>query len=108
MQQDFNKLSENELEHVIEDARRALKQKQENKRRQVITQIKELAASIDVGVEITEPGPKKGSRKGIKVPAKYRNPNNLSDTWSGRGMKPNWLKSLLEKGHRLEEFRIKS
>ena len=51
---DYQKLSETELHTVIENAEKALKQKQANKRKEVIAQIKELAASIDVTVEIIE------------------------------------------------------
>lgn len=40
-----------------------------------------------------------------KVAAKYRNPAT-GDTWSGRGLKPNWLKAALDSGRKLEDFTI--
>jgi DNA-binding protein H-NS len=46
------------------------------------------------------------SRKGVKVPVKYRNPNNPNETWTGRGRQPRWLVALLTMGHRLEEFLV--
>ncbi|MGD9804999.1 MAG: H-NS family nucleoid-associated regulatory protein [Hyphomicrobiaceae bacterium] len=43
--------------------------------------------------------------KGVKVPVKYRNPANSSETWSGRGRKPNWLVAALKKrGQKIEDF----
>ena len=51
---DYQNLSESELQAVIESAEKALKNKQANKRKDVIAQIKELAASIDVTVDIHE------------------------------------------------------
>ena len=51
---DYQNLSESELQAVIESAEKALKNIQANKRKDVIAQIKELAASIDVAVEIHE------------------------------------------------------
>lgn len=36
----------------------------------------------------------------------YRNPENPSETWSGRGNKPRWLASKLKSGKTVEEFRI--
>lgn len=53
-------------------------------------------------------GPKaRGSKlKGRKVAPKYRNPNNRSETWAGRGATPRWLRVLLKSGHKLEEFAI--
>lgn len=105
MTQNLNNLSENELQKVILDAEKALKQKQADKRKNVIAEINKLAASIDVKVEISE-GRSKKSRKGGKVPAKYRNPSDASQTWTGRGMKPRWLTALLGGGKRQEDFLI--
>lgn len=38
--------------------------------------------------------------------AKYRNPDNRSETWAGRGRKPNWLVTKLSKGAKLEDFAV--
>ena len=42
-----------------------------------------------------------------KVMPRYRNPLDLSQTWSGRGMKPKWLTEQMAQGRTLEEFLIK-
>lgn len=42
-----------------------------------------------------------------KVAAKYRNPVNPSEEWSGRGRQPRWLAAETAKGRALEEFLIK-
>jgi DNA-binding protein H-NS len=36
--------------------------------------------------------------------AKYINPENPTQTWSGRGHQPKWVKEALAKGKTLEEF----
>jgi DNA-binding protein H-NS len=41
-----------------------------------------------------------------KVAPKYRNPENPSETWAGRGLKPRWLAAALKTGRKLEEFSI--
>jgi DNA-binding protein H-NS len=41
-----------------------------------------------------------------KVEAKYRNPNNPSETWSGRGKTPRWLAMLIASGGKPDDFRI--
>ena len=41
-----------------------------------------------------------------KVEPKFRNPNDLSETWSGRGKQPRWVTELLVSGRELDEFRI--
>jgi len=81
---DYQNLSESELQAVIDNAEKALKNIQANKRKDVIAQIKDLAASIDVTVDIHE-SDKKAARKGVKVAVKYRHPEDPEKTWTGRG-----------------------
>ncbi len=100
----YQELSEKELQAVIDGAAKVLKTKQQSKRKEVIAKIKELAASIDVSVEILEG--KKSSRKGIKVPIKYRHPEDPTKAWTGRGVAPKWMQALLQAGHRKEDFAI--
>ncbi|MGZ8927594.1 MAG: H-NS histone family protein [Methylobacter sp.] len=102
---EYQNLSEHELQAVIENAEKALKNKQANKRKEVIAQIKELAASIDVSVEIHEPE-KASTRKGSKVAIKYRHPDDHSKTWTGRGVAPKWMQELLSAGHDRSEFEV--
>jgi DNA-binding protein H-NS len=45
-------------------------------------------------------------RKYPRVYPKYRNPNEPSETWSGRGKQPRWLAVALKTGHTIEEFAI--
>jgi DNA-binding protein H-NS len=102
---ELTELSESELQAMIENAEKALKQKQENKRKEVIAQIKQLAASIGLTVSFSEGG-RESSRKGIKVPPKYRNPANPEQTWTGRGVAPKWMQALIAAGHDKSEFEI--
>ena len=48
---------------------------------------------------------KAGLRSGGKVAAKYRNAAT-GDTWSGRGLRPNWLKAALASGRKIDEFAV--
>jgi DNA-binding protein H-NS len=41
-----------------------------------------------------------------KVFSKYQNPNDASETWSGRGKKPQWVEAQLRSGKRMEDLRI--
>jgi DNA-binding protein H-NS len=40
------------------------------------------------------------------VPPKYRNPKNPTETWSGRGKQPRWLRPQLQAGRRLDDFLV--
>ncbi len=50
-------------------------------------------------------GAKAAKGKSLGV-AKFANPDNRSDTWTGRGRKPNWLVDRLKKGAKLNDFAI--
>lgn len=52
----------------------------------------------------TEKG--RGGRKGTVVPIKYRNPQDPTQTWSGRGRQPIWLVEAIKKGRKRESFLV--
>jgi DNA-binding protein H-NS len=75
-----------------------------------IAQVKALMAEhgltlADLGGKLPPPTAPRRSRKGSKVPAKYRDPSS-GTTWSGRGLQPKWLKAALASGHKLSDFAL--
>jgi DNA-binding protein H-NS len=40
------------------------------------------------------------------VASKYRNPENPSETWAGRGLKPKWLTAAIKTGKKVDDFLI--
>ena len=71
--------------------------------------VKDLQSPSGAKVKTTVPRKtgKSSAKKitGLAVAAKYRGPEGQS--WSGRGLTPRWLKTLLENGQTKEEFLIK-
>lgn len=43
-----------------------------------------------------------------KTAPKYRNPENPSETWAGRGLRPRWLAAAIKAGKNLEDFSIEA
>jgi DNA-binding protein H-NS len=43
-----------------------------------------------------------------KVLPKYRNPDNRSETWAGRGKQPRWVKAQLRTGKKLDDLLIRN
>jgi DNA-binding protein H-NS len=41
-----------------------------------------------------------------KVAPKYRNPDDHSETWAGRGLKPRWFAAAIKAGKKPEDFLI--
>lgn len=53
----------------------------------------------------TKSAAKASARSGGKVAVKYRN-SATGDTWSGRGLRPNWLKAALAVGRKIDDFAV--
>ena len=119
---DLNALSSRELDALINQAKK--RKTTLTKRKPVATVRSKLTALAKAeGYSIAElfggaakakpaaaakkrVSPNKGRKLG-KVPAKYRNPANAKETWSGRGKQPRWLAALTRKGKKAEDFLIK-
>lgn len=87
------------IEKRIADARR-------EERAAAIHQIKTLMAEHDLSAtDLSSKAAPGQSRKGAKVAPKYRNPAT-GETWSGRGLQPNWLKAALAAGRSLDDFAL--
>ena len=56
--------------------------------------------------EVTEGGKRGRKAGGPGAAPKYRNPDDHSQTWSGRGRKPNWLNAALASGTSIDDLEI--
>ena len=77
-------------------------------RAEAIARVRSLMA--EYGLTLADLGGKAptAARKGGtggKVPPKYRNAAT-GDSWSGRGLQPNWLKAALASGRKLDDFKV--
>lgn len=84
---------------------------QREERASAIAQIRSLMQQFnlspaDFAGRGSAPGPKSaGSRAGGTVAAKYRDPAT-GKTWSGRGLKPRWLREAIDNGKSLADFAL--
>ena len=108
----MERLEPDALPDVISHAQTLIRSKEEEARNQLLEKWREEAARFGYQVRLEPIGsPQSGQRRSrgtgaaSSVAPKYRGPDG--STWSGRGLKPKWLESLLAQGHNLEEFRIK-
>ncbi|TNC45043.1 H-NS histone family protein [Rubellimicrobium rubrum] len=53
----------------------------------------------------TKRGPRADATSSAPSNAKYRNPDNADQTWSGRGRRPAWFNEALAQGRSAEELR---
>ncbi|MCJ8141182.1 H-NS family nucleoid-associated regulatory protein [Falsirhodobacter halotolerans] len=62
---------------------------------------REQGVSMDELIDAAQSG---NARPGL--PARYANPDNPNDTWSGRGRKPQWYSAAIERGMEPKELAI--
>lgn len=103
---DLSKLSIEELQTLAQDIEREIVSRREAERERVLTQMRELAASLGMSLEDIL-RQERGKSGGI-VPPKYRNPNDPTLTWTGRGKRPTWVNEALASGKSLEDLAISS
>lgn len=102
---DFSKLPYDELKELIIIAQNLLKSKEQARLNDIQAEIRRLAQSIDMSPEEVIMQMNRSSSRGSSE-VKYRNPENESETWAGRGKRPNWLLDKLSQGHDLEDFKV--
>jgi DNA-binding protein H-NS len=83
------------------------KRQLERRLAQLSRERKEMPRSDPEESELKRDMPGK-QRKYPRVLPKYRNPDERSETWSGRGKQPRWMTRALQAGHTIEEFVISS
>lgn len=109
MSEQYNTMSDDELQQIIRNAERAIEERRRSKRKEIEVQIRRLADSIGMDVQLIEreTKPRGSSMKGAKIPPKYRHPSNSQLQWTGRGVVPKWLKELEAQGRSKDEFLIR-
>ncbi|ETA49831.1 H-NS family nucleoid-associated regulatory protein [Ponticoccus alexandrii] len=99
---DLESLSSDELKKLISDAQKALKSVDQRRRaeakRAAENAAKEFGFSLD---EVMEAGP-----KGSKGAPRFANPADPSQTWTGRGRKPNWVIEALDQGKSMDDLAL--
>ncbi len=98
-----DKLSLKELDSLEAKLQNAIAEARTKERSELKKKVADLAASH--GFSVSELFGGKGSAKSKSV-AKYANPDDSVDTWTGRGRKPNWVIARLKKGAKLSDFEI--
>lgn len=97
-----------ELKGLQHDIDKELKSRQHQDLQKAREQILAIAQEAGLSVEeLLAAGAKKTKGgEGQKVRARYQNPSDNSQTWTGRGRQPKWITEGIAKGKTLDDFRI--
>lgn len=99
----FEEMPLKDLVGIEVQIKKAIAIAKERERNELKHKIEEMAQ--DSGFSVTELFSGR-STKGKPVAPKYMNPDNKSETWTGRGRKPRWLVAKLDQGAKLDDFAI--
>lgn len=105
-------LSATELEELIVEAKAWIVKKEDYAVQAAYAEMVQLASSLglsvdDVILRARRSGNFARPEKTKKTVApRYRNPNNPSDTWTGRGKAPRWVSALQAQGVTLDSLLI--
>ena len=101
---DLSPLSLKELKELQGQVTRAIASFEDRKKKQALAELEEKAR--EMGYSLAELTGTSGPRKRAPAPAKFANPENAADTWSGRGRKPRWFADALAAGKSPEDMAI--
>ena len=104
MNLDLNTLSLKELKDLQSQVAKAISGFEDRKKREALAEMEEKAKAM--GFSLAELTGAQAPRKRAPATAKYANPANASETWSGRGRKPRWFAEALAKGKAPESMAI--
>ncbi len=96
---DLNSLSPVQLQALIKNAEAQMDSARKNQIQEVRSKIDALlkAAGLTIDQVYSRRGGKGAKGPKSTVAPKYRNPQNASQTWSGRGKRPLWFAAALRK-----------
>ncbi|HZV20384.1 MAG TPA: H-NS histone family protein [Hyphomicrobiales bacterium] len=106
---DFSKYTFDDLIEIKKELDSELQTRKSQEVEALRSQVAEKAQALGVSVEevlgLSARGKRQTKHARGPQPPKYRGPNG--ELWSGKGPPPKWMKPLLAKGKKKEDFLIK-
>ncbi|MGA0539597.1 H-NS family nucleoid-associated regulatory protein [Neotabrizicola sp. VNH66] len=104
MSYDLENLSLKELKDLQSRVAKAIGSFEDRVKKKALDQLEEKAREL--GFTLAELTGLQPARKKSASVAKYANPANPADTWSGRGRKPRWFSEALASGQSAESLEV--
>lgn len=104
MKTDLGTMSLKELKDLYSQVAKAISGYEARKKQEAISVLEEKAKAL--GFTLSDLVNASPVRKRKPARAKYANPANPSETWTGRGRKPRWVEAALKSGKLLTDLLI--
>ena len=103
---DLNSMSRKELQKLRRDVDKAIATLADREKKAALDAAEKAAAAHGFTLAELAVATKKGRSAKSKAPAKYRNPEDPSQTWTGKGRQPEWFKAGVAAGKPASAFEI--
>lgn len=101
---DLDKMSLKELQAIAKDAAKTIESKKKDGikalRKKILEEIRDNGLELGDVFPALKPAPR------AAVSPKYANPDDMDQTWTGRGRKPKWVEAHLNDGKTLDDLLI--
>lgn len=98
-------LSIAELKALQKEIANEMELRGREERQKLVQEFRDKAKALGVSLEdLVAAAPK--ARAAGKVAAKYANPANPAQTWTGRGKRPVWVSECLAAGKSLDDIKV--
>jgi DNA-binding protein H-NS len=101
---DLSNLSANDLRNLQEQVKRELKKRETQDLQKAKDEI--FAIAQRVGLPLKDLIATNPRGQGGTVAARFRNPDDAGQQWTGRGRQPKWVKEWVDAGKSIDELRI--
>ena len=95
---DLNALSLAELKKLSRDVEKAIASYEDRSKAAAMAELEAKAKELGFSLAELMGGAVKPRKARAAATTKYRNPKDASQTWSGRGRKPQWFADALKAG----------
>ena len=104
---DLKVLSIAELKSLQKDIASEMESRGKEERQKLLQEFREKARALGVSLEELLAVAPRGKAQGTgKVAAKYANPANPAQTWTGRGKRPHWVSECIAAGKSLDDLKV--
>ena len=108
---DLSKLNLTELKDLQAQIGAEMKNREKSEMEKARSDINAIAQSLGLSLkDLLDASESKGKvrKQTGKVAVQYRNPEDASQEWTGRGRQPGWVKELLASGKNLMSAKVTS
>jgi DNA-binding protein H-NS len=103
---DISTLSLVQLKELQQQIPAEIKRREKEEKVKLLNELQSLAVARGFSLEQLLKSDVGGDKVKKTVKAKYRNPLNAEQTWTGRGRKPQWVLDQLAQGKTIESLAI--